>query len=243
VIAGAVVRSGNFGFFEAMRWNASEGMVNMGAMPSGSSPRAIATGVSSDGSIIVGGSNSTNGTSEAFRWTQSDGFVGLGDLSGGNFSSVASAISRDGTVIVGQGTTIAGTFAFRWTQAGMVSLGDLPGFPNSSYARGVSDDGRIVVGSGNISGGLFGQAFVWEQGVGMKSLLSILLANGINPADDGWTDLTDATGVSADGKTIVGTGFRNGFQQGFVAVLPEPAAVTLIGAGMLVLCTLRRRKN
>ena len=51
----------------------------------GGSFQSRAYGVSSDGSVVVGGSSSTSGT-EAFRWTSS-GMVGLGDLPGGFFWS------------------------------------------------------------------------------------------------------------------------------------------------------------
>jgi probable HAF family extracellular repeat protein len=47
---------------------------------------ALATGVSADGSVVVGNSQSANGL-EAFRWTQATGMVGLGDLPGGDFRS------------------------------------------------------------------------------------------------------------------------------------------------------------
>ncbi len=36
-------------------------------------------GLSADGSVVVGVSNSASGT-EAFRWTAGGGMVGLGDL-------------------------------------------------------------------------------------------------------------------------------------------------------------------
>jgi probable HAF family extracellular repeat protein len=60
---------------------------------------SLAHGISPDGSVVVGHSQSTSGL-EAFKWTESTGMVGLGDLSGGNFSSSARASSTNGTVIV-----------------------------------------------------------------------------------------------------------------------------------------------
>ena len=55
-------------------------MVGLGDLPGGTfiSP---AHGVSSDGSVVVGFSNSALGQ-EAFRWTSGGGMVGLGDLPG-----------------------------------------------------------------------------------------------------------------------------------------------------------------
>jgi probable HAF family extracellular repeat protein len=86
-----------------------------------------ATAVSSDGSVVVGVSNSASGKEEAFRWTSATGMVGLSDLPGGSFQSVARHVSSDGSVIVGYSESASGQTAFRWTSSGgMVSLGDLP---------------------------------------------------------------------------------------------------------------------
>ena len=65
-------------------------------------------GVSADGSVVVGNSDSTLGR-EAFRWTSDSGMVGLGYLSEtvgyGSPYSVASSVSADGSVIVGGSKT------------------------------------------------------------------------------------------------------------------------------------------
>jgi probable HAF family extracellular repeat protein len=57
-----------------------------------------ATGVSADGSTIVGYSQTANGREQAFRWTAADGMEGLGGLprSDGFVLSEAIAISADG---------------------------------------------------------------------------------------------------------------------------------------------------
>src|SRR5215510_14161600 len=58
-------------------------------IPLGSLPGGIfhsdARGVSADGMVVVGGSNSASGF-EAFRWTAAGGMVGLGVLPGGTGS-------------------------------------------------------------------------------------------------------------------------------------------------------------
>ena len=45
---------------------------------------STATGVNSDGSVVVGESGPRRGR-EAFRWTQADGMLGLGSLGGIRF--------------------------------------------------------------------------------------------------------------------------------------------------------------
>src|SRR5258706_9844853 len=69
--------------------------------PNGFGP-VLAYGISADGSVVVGQSNSPTGL-QAFRWDASNGIVGLGAFSnpGGLQASGARACSADGNVIVG----------------------------------------------------------------------------------------------------------------------------------------------
>jgi probable HAF family extracellular repeat protein len=200
---------------QAFRWTAGSGMVGLGYLPGGT--YSSANGISADGSVIVGSSYSTSGN-QAFRWTAGSGMVGLGYLPGGTYSS-ANGISADGSVIVGSGSSTSGEQAFRWTAgSGMVGLGYLPGTTNSGAAA-VSGDGSVVVGTSYTASG--NQAFRWTAGSGMQSLRDVLVTNGLNldPAD-----VQIASGISADGNTIVGTDYYStpdfDFELGFVATLP-----------------------
>ena len=51
-----------------------------------------ALGLSTDGAVVVGSSDSESGL-QAFRWTLAGGMVGLGDLTGGTYASTAEAVS------------------------------------------------------------------------------------------------------------------------------------------------------
>ena len=173
---------------------------------------------SSDGAVIAGYMSTTMST-EAFVWTDATGMVGLGDLPGGQAISMATAMTPDGSVIVGQGSSAEGTEAFRWTRnGGMRSLGDLnEGSSRYSRAWGVSADGSVVVGCANTE--TSPEAFIWDPVHGMRSLESVLQSLGAT-AVDGWM-LVEARGISADGKTIVGSGFDPaGGSAGWVARLP-----------------------
>jgi probable HAF family extracellular repeat protein len=123
-------------------------------------------------------------------------FRGLGDLPGGDFFSVAMAVSAEGGVVVGYAKSSNGTEAFRWTTAdGMVGLGDLPGGMFSSSAHAVSADGSVVVGDGRSASG--NEAFRWAQAAGMVGLGDL----------PGGSFGSSARGVSADGQVVVGFGY------------------------------------
>jgi probable HAF family extracellular repeat protein len=203
---------------EAFRWENGL-MVGLGDLPGGALYEKIALAVSADGSVVAGRSD-TAVYEEAFRWTESDGMVGLGNL--GNFDSVATAVSADGSVIVGYSRNAANAEeAFRWTESGgMVSLGDLPGQGFRSQANAVSADGSVVVGDSAddpIRYGTNDHAFIWDEMNGIQNLKKVLLDKGLDLS--GW-ELFSATGVSADGRTVVGFGVNPaGDPEGWIAYL------------------------
>ena len=129
--------------------------------------------------------------------------VGLGVLPGGDSRAAADDVSADGSVIVGDSVSALGFEAFRWTsEGGMVGLGDLPGGMFESHAWDVSSDGSVIVGNGTTT--LGPEAFVWTAAGGMQNLREKLIAGGATGLT-GWT-LIEPSGVSADGRTIVGFG-------------------------------------
>jgi len=221
---------------EAFRWEDGLGVAFLGDLPGGP-VRSYGWGVSGNGAVVVGQSMSTAGD-EAFRWTASQGMTGLGDLPGGVFTSDAYAASGDGRVVVGEGSLTVGGEAFRWTsEAGMVGLGNLWAEGHHSSANAVSADGRIVVGWSTTQ--LGGEAFLWDELNGMRNLRDVLVQDcGLNLT--GWT-LAEASGISADGMTVVGWGYDpSGNIEGWVATLPEPATLLLLALGG-ALALLRRR--
>jgi probable HAF family extracellular repeat protein len=137
-------------------------------------------------------------------------------------------VSTDGSVVVGVSDSQNGQRAFRWTAtAGMQSLGTIPGLYNSS-ATAVSGDGSVIVGSCD------NFAFLWHDSAGMLSLQSYLTSRGVDLT--GWSALTTANAISADGRFIVGNGIFEGANRSFIAdigVIPAPGALALLGLGGL----------
>jgi probable HAF family extracellular repeat protein len=173
---------------------------------------SAAYGISADGTIVVGSSD--NGTTQdAFLWSGGT-MTDLGSLAPGAGSS-ATAISADGHVVVGgSGTATPGELhAFRLIVGGtMTDLGTLGG--PISFATAVSADGSVVVGVSNTPT-VVAEAFRWTAASGMKSVSGLLTAGGVNIT--GWS-LELASGVSADGSVVVGSGTDpNGDTQAWLA--------------------------
>jgi probable HAF family extracellular repeat protein len=256
-------------FQQAYRWTQATGTVGLGFLPGapiGSNEFSTATGISADGSVIVGQSFVGVGA-EAFRWTQATGMTGLGFLPGASqFVSSATGVSRNGQFIVGNSYSANGSEAFLWdARDGMMPLGDLPGEGFSSTATVVTDNGTVY-GNGREDTGLLDQngnpitqaAFVWDKKDGIRDLKQVLTADGMGDALKGWT-LLGVTGVSADGNTITGYGYEPGqydangqliyngsYYQGWVAhVTPEPNAwVSLVmGVGGIGVWRLRKQRR
>jgi probable HAF family extracellular repeat protein len=227
-----IVGSANGGT-SAFRWTRESGMIDLGGRE--------AHGITPDGAIIVG-----FGSLHAFRWTSETGMIELDRLTDAT-SSIGYAISADGSAVVGAsnfpvGLAGARPEATRWTEGGnVISLE--PANWLRTYAVDVSADGAAIVGGGirRLAGGSTGNgAFYWSDQNGLVDLQETLLLLGVTNLD-GW-ELQGASGISADGLTIVGTGSHNGHPEGWMATVPEPSTIVLVvfvAAIMLCICVAR----
>ena len=121
----------------------------------------------------------------------------------------ANDVSTDGKVIVGTVWDPDQMFV-KWSGTPLVAsvLGPAGSFDNLRVNR----DGSVVVGTSGAAGA--GAAF-WNS-AGQRSVLSLL---GSTTDVNGWS-LRNATGVSDDGKFIVGIGSHDDITEGWVAHLP-----------------------
>ena len=82
------------------------------------------------------------------------------------------------------------------------------------------------------------EAFIWDTANGIKSLKDVLI-NDCGLDLTGWT-LSAARGISDDGSTIAGYGYNpDGYEEAWIATIPEPATLLFLGLGGLFL----RRKR
>ena len=205
-------------------------MSDIGTLPGGYDT-SVANGINASGQV-VGYDNNVSGQDHAFLYN--NGVMSdLGTLPGGH-SSVANGINASGQVVGESDITILGySHAFLYSNGVMSDLGMLPG-RSSSVAYGINATGQVVGSSGP-----GGHAFLYSNGT-MTDLNSVLSAGS------GWTALTAANAINDSGQ-IVGVGIiANGYQDAFLltpAAVPVPAAVWLMGSGLLGLVGVARRKR
>jgi probable HAF family extracellular repeat protein len=226
--------------YEPFRWTTDGGMIGLGSLGGLQPNYSRAQAVSPDGSIVVGWDRAPSGD-EAFRWTAATGMVPLGWLSSTSpFTSEAGGVSADGSIVVGDSVVSYSPSlgitreAFRWTAAtGMVGLGNLPS-ETDSFAGAITPDGSIIVGASGLS------TFIWTSSTGMLNLTDILASHGVT-GFEGW-QLRGATGISADGRTIIGTGNDPaGNIEGWVVTIPEPSSGGMfVWVVVVVFCAYRR---
>ena len=220
---------------EAFRWEMGV-MTGLGVLPGAIGSEAI--DVSANGLVVAGSSGPSPADMQAFRW-EGDVMTPLGFLPGDS-RSLASAISADGLVVVG-GSDYGNPYveAFRWEAGVMTSLGYLPGMDGSA-ALNVSGDGSVVVGEcfNALGGPEASEAFIWDAFFGMRSVEDVLTGLGLDLT--GWS-LESCTAISDDGLTLAGNGLDpTGAPGAWVATIPEPTTMCLLGLGGVLLLRKRR---
>ncbi|VWD33909.1 calcium-binding protein [Burkholderia contaminans] len=162
--------------------------------------------------------------SRAFIWTERAGIRMLptNDASATKWD-MGWGVTADGQTVVGGiatgqvlstpgGIAMLATEAARWTNGGTVieRLGMLDG-DNYSSASAVSADGHVVIGSSGNSKDFAERTFIWTPGSGLRSLDALLRSAGV-PV--GTLSLTGLIGLSPDGRTVTGQGYREDDPEG-----------------------------
>lgn len=126
-----------------------------------------ATGLSGDGSVMVGFVTNGDANNLGFRAFQYKDSVmtDLGTIRGGDHAK-AYGVSGDGKLIVGESDTeihgVTRAFLYNTTNSVMTDLGTLGG--TSSSAKAISGDGKFIVGESQITGDAAFHAFIVPLG-------------------------------------------------------------------------------
>jgi hypothetical protein len=203
VMVGYTIDSQN-GLWQAFRWSTGAGFDVFG--PAGTN----ATGVSGDGSVVVGDSNAAN----AFRWTVGTRTFQNLEYPAGYRNCSAASISSDGRVTIGACISSGGstTIAVRWDGGTVYQLGALQSNTTSNFASAVNTDGSLILVNST-------DDWLWDPINGARSVTSVLA--GANGDVSGWAAI-NFTAMSSDGKTLVGSGtlVASGTQKALIARLP-----------------------
>jgi len=196
----------------AARWSKATGQWTLlgGLVSQSGTSISSAYDISADGSVVVGLGWVTAQVAHGFRWDPVGGMVDLGTFAPGLLSSSrADGVSADGTTITGfDSDPVTGVWrGVVWTNLVEVQTGcldPLEPIDGPSHGFRVSADGTYVVGES--STGLYTpsnwnemHAFRFDAVNGLRDL-------GTTPVDPfGWGNhSTIPSGVSADGRTVVG---------------------------------------
>ncbi len=221
-----------FAIRTAWRWTEGNGMQNLGLV-NANDFYSEASAVSRNGSTVVG-FGGDGSVCRAFTWSEENGMHSLASLNGSTFQR-AYAVNSIGTIVVGY-SDVSSTVshASMWRDGLPIDLGNPVGSSRAT-ARAVSDDGRVVVGDawGDAQG--VGQyAFIWTAEEGSMSLDAYAALHSLL-TPPGW-HFTYASSLSADGKTIGGTGvFPDGTGGGFVLHVPAAPTLSLLGFAAMFL--------
>lgn len=171
-----------------------------------------ANAVSADGRRVAGTVSESSNNFSVCLWDLDDAgnLIGRTILTPGSSLTFADdlSISADGGTVTGMVVVSGKQRAYRWNAAEGIQFlapDDTQGWP-----QGLSGDGQMIVGShmfptsepGNPTGQV-DRAFLWTASTGVVDLNVYLPTLGVSLGD--WT-LRSATGISADGRTIVGVG-------------------------------------
>ena len=208
----------------AFRWQESGGMVDLGSTVQGRSSRAL--GVSADGMIVVGDQTTAEGFNQGARWAG-----GRQELMTGPEGPAGSAMAanHDGSIVVGRvcvpaSGRVGDQSAWIWkAQGGLTCLSAprrlvSPGPAIIVEAAATSDDGQMIGGSQNVGGSADSNAVLWIGGQ-PTYLKEFLQANGLPNAFRTWINTGTITGISPDGRVLVGWGAAAGGFRGYMVIL------------------------
>jgi len=142
---------------------------------------------------------------------------------------LATAANPDGSIVVGRvcvpsAGRVGDQSAWIWkAQGGLTCLPPpkrlvSPGPPIIIEAAATSDDGQVIGGSQSVGGSADSNAVIWVGGQ-PAYLKEFLQANGLPNAFRTWINTGTITGMSPDGRVLVGWGAAVGGFRGYMVIL------------------------
>ncbi len=175
----------------------TSGLVSVGALNLANFS-THASGVSANGSVVVGFSKQligTTNTQRAYIWNAGTGVMTPLGIPSGTGANFAYGVSGDGLTVVGNtsiATTAAGQ-AYRWTALGGFQILPALAGGGASSGRACSSDGSVVVGDSAST------PFRWTGAGGPNGTTT-----AIPPIAGSSNGFGEALGVSDDGSVVVG---------------------------------------
>lgn len=206
------------GLVSLVRWRETGGTEVLGVLGGGAAENGRVTGMTPDGSTIIGYTSSGD-VDVPFRWTAQDGVLDLGSLPGSVSGARPLAVSDDGATIAGFTTSsLLKVDIFRQVAGAAVSAvapaaaGSEPDLNN----LGLSADGMVLAGATSLDGSIYR----------LSQAEGALLLETALPAS-----LADMT---ADGAVIVGNAGGEGFRWSSRSGEPDPDNPLALDPGRLV---------
>ncbi len=233
----------------AIRYQLSTASSTSMPLPPSGHDRSTLLGASDTG-VLTGwaqyqGSGATGGARTGFRSSPDATNAWLGSPAGlsSQNESQSLAISGDGNVKAGwgYGSPNPNNWVATWWGADD-AVHSIPQFPGQDWAEAhaLNGDGSLIGGFTYLAPAYSTKkAWVYSAATDSVAWVSDFLTQaGLNVS--GW-EFTNVTGISWDGRTLVGTGTYAGAAHGWVARIPEPTSLLLLAAGSLMLGSRRKR--
>lgn len=168
-----------------------------------------ARAVSGDGNVIVGSTN-WQGFTGAAVWNKNGASYtaqGIGDLAGGDELCELLDVSDDGTLAVGYGST---EIPPNPPATLLLQIAQLEALDPPQGSEEYALLQQLIAQRDSYPATPIQRPVIWSPSTGLMRLDTTLLHWGVDLT--GW-ELTEATGISADGDVIVGNGIHDGFAE------------------------------
>ncbi|MFG0259865.1 MAG: hypothetical protein ACF8LK_05875 [Phycisphaerales bacterium JB041] len=222
----------------AVRWNITDGLVDLGSTVDGRSSRANDTDF--DGNVVAGWQDGAG--RQGAVWV--DGVQELIFDNNGVASQEAFRVSDDGQWVTGMGigprNGAGESYRYNTVTDTYEAIPNLAsGGQRFMAGNAITADGSTIAGGTWAQGpATFGTAFIWREGVGTMTLSDYLDEVGVSYDPD--FTFAFVSDISSDGRWITGWGAEGFATETFVIHIPAPTSAAVLGLGGLLAARRRR---